>query len=64
METNAAKLYSLTVYGLAWKMLHDRISSSRKQHFTKADLIEFRLKAIETAIDKLKVDLHGKQEEA
>ena len=62
--SRTAKLYTLTVYGLAWKILHDRVASSRKQHFTKSDLLEFRLKAIEEAINRLRTEFDGKQKEA
>ncbi len=41
------------VYGLAWKLLEKHIAKSRRQSISKADLMEWQLKALEQAIDIL-----------
>ncbi len=41
------------VYGLAWQLLGRRIAKSRRQTITKTELIEWRLKELENAVDIL-----------
>jgi len=41
------------VYGLAWKLLEQRINKTRRQSISKKDLAEWQLKALEQAVDIL-----------
>ena len=51
-----------SVYRLAWKLLALWIAKSRKQVITKAVLTEWRLRALEEAVDL--VQDRGKQKKA
>ena len=52
------------VYGLAWKILAERIAATRKQSISKADLIQWQLKALEGAIDRAALEkVYAKMEE-
>lgn len=61
------------IYGLAWKLLGRYIAKTRRQSISKADLAEWRLKALEEATDVLTNPMtqgrviqkvqHGEQEE-
>jgi len=55
------------IYSIAWKVLEERIAKSRRQSISKSDLVEWRLWALEQAIDifnspSIEVT-HGEQEE-
>jgi len=56
------------IYSIAWKVLEERIAKSRRQSISKSDLIEWRLQALEQAIDifnRPSIEVtHGVQEEA
>lgn len=50
------------VYRLSWKLFALWVAKSRKQSISKADITEWRLRAVEEAVDL--VDDRGKQEKA
>ena len=58
------------IYGVAWKILEERIAKSRRQSISKSDLIEWQLRALEAAVDRFCLEAiyaeiqHGQQEEA
>ena len=61
------------IYSIAWKVLEERIAKSRRQSISKADLLEWRLQALEQAIDIFNLPsiegvipgiVHGQQEKA
>jgi len=55
------------IYSIAWKVLEERIAKSRRQSISKSDLVEWRLQALEQAIDifnRPSIEVtHGEQKE-
>ena len=53
-----------SIYSIAWKMLEDKIASSRRQSISKADLIGWQLQALEQAVDRIDLgEIHAKMAE-
>ena len=58
------------IYSIAWKILAERIVSTRKQSISKHDLLGWQLKALEEAVDRIHLEAvykgmpHGQQKEA
>ncbi|KKM94897.1 hypothetical protein LCGC14_1193690 [marine sediment metagenome] len=56
------------IYSIAWKVLEEKIAKSRKQSIHKSDLVEWRLQALEQAIEifnSTSIEItHGEQEKA
>ncbi len=44
------------IYSYAWKMLEERIASTRKQSISKADLIGWQLRSLEQAVDRVALE--------
>ncbi len=40
------------IYNMAWKILEETIARSRKQSISKADLMQWQLRALEAAVDR------------
>jgi len=58
------------IYSVAWKILEEKIAKSRRQSISKADLMEWQLRALEAAVDRFRLEAayaemqRGQQEEA
>ncbi|KKN10954.1 hypothetical protein LCGC14_1031340 [marine sediment metagenome] len=56
------------IYSVAWKILEEKITKSRRQSISKADLMEWQLRALEAAVDRFCLEAvyaemqHGQQE--
>ena len=60
------------IYGIAWKMLEEKIARSRRRSVSKADLVQWQLQALEAAVDRVILEVvyqemrkpRGQQKEA